>query len=78
MIYPDINAIRETYGSDVTVAQIENALDRVLAEANGALPAYKRIETFLIRNNEFSKTSTKKIRRTGLAERNFAAFQNRK
>jgi long-chain acyl-CoA synthetase len=78
LIYPDVDALRETYGSDVSAAQIENALERVLAEVNGALPSYKRIETFLIRNNEFPKTSTKKIRRAGLAEMSLREFQGRK
>ncbi len=78
LICPDIKALRDAHGSDMSAAQIENALERVLAEVNGALPSYKRMETFLIQDREFPKTYAKRIRRAGLAEMNFAAFRNRK
>ncbi len=78
LIYPDIEAIKEAYGTDVSQAQIHNALQRVLAEANGLFPSYKRIETFLIRDEEFPKTPMQRIRRAGLAERSFGAFRSGK
>lgn len=78
LIYPDIEAIKEAYGADVSKAQIQNALQRVLAEANGAFPPHKRMETFLIRDREFSKTPMQRIRRAGLAEMSFGAFRSGK
>ncbi len=77
LIFPNQDALKETYGEAVSETQIDNALRRVLAEVNGALPPYKRIETFLIRDKEFPKTSTRKIRRAGLAEESFAAWRER-
>lgn len=78
LIYPDIEAIKEAYGTDVSQAQIHNALQRVLAEANGLFPSYKRIETFLIRDREFPKTPMQRIKRAGLAEMSFGAFRSGK
>jgi len=77
LIYPDMDALTETYGQTVSETQTDNALRRVLAEVNGAIPSYKRIETFLIRDTAFPKTSTRKIRRAGLAESSFATWRAR-
>ncbi len=77
LIYPDVEALTKVYGQSISSAQIENAIQRVLAEVNGSLAAYKQIETFVIRSTEFPKTPTGRIRRAGLAEESFCAFRER-
>ena len=77
LLHADFRHVHEVFGKDVTQAQLENALRRAVAEANGSLPDYKRIETFLIREQEFPKTATRKIRRAGLAEAAYAEYRNK-
>ena len=77
LIYPDLDALAQMYGTSVSKEQMENALQRVLAEVNGLLPSYKNIETFLIRDRAFPKTPMQRIRRAGLAEMHFGAFWDR-
>ena len=77
LIYPDLDALAQMYGTSVSKEQMENALQRVLAEVNGLLPSYKNIETFLIRDRAFPKTPMQRIRRAGLAEMHFGAFRDR-
>ena len=77
LIHPDRDALVQTYGAGVSRAQIENAIQRVLAEVNGTVPSYKKIETFLIRDQAFPKTPMQRIKRAGLAETYFAAFRDR-
>ena len=77
LIYPDLDALVRAYGTSVSKAQIENALRRVLAEVNGTVPSYKKIETFLISERAFPKTPMQRIKRAGLAEMHFGAFRDR-
>ena len=77
LIYPDLDALVQMYGTSVSKEQMENALQRVLAEVNGLLPSYKNIETFLIRDRAFPKTPMQRIRRAGLAEVHLGAFRDR-
>ena len=74
LIYPNRTRITEIAGGETSEAHVENAVHRVIAEVNGALPTYKRIETFLLRDREFPKTATRKIKRAGLAEAAFASY----
>ena len=78
LIHPNGEALKEMYGDGVSEAQIESTLSRVLAEVNGALPPYQRIEVFVKRDAEFPKTSMRRIRRSGLAEESFAAFRKKR
>ena len=77
LIYPNRTRLSEIVGGEVSEAYVENAMRRVVAEVNGELPIYKRIETFLLRDREFPKTATRKIKRAGLAEEAFASYLRR-
>lgn len=43
--------------------QIEKKIDRIIKEINKDLPVYKKINKIVMRNIEFEKTTTKKIKR---------------
>jgi long-chain acyl-CoA synthetase len=66
LLYPDMERISERYGDGVDREQIEILLRRAVAEVNGSLPDYKRIGAFRLRETEFPKTPTRKIKRAGL------------
>lgn len=65
-IYPDIEAIKEYFkASVITKEEIIKAVSDVVASVNKKLPNYKHIKDFAIRDKEFEKTTTQKIKRYG-------------
>lgn len=65
-IYPNIEAITEHLkGSIPTKEEIWKIISDIITEVNKKLPNYKHIKSFGIRDKEFEKTTTKKIKRYG-------------
>lgn len=65
-IFPNIEAIKETLkGSVPTKEEISKMISDVVQSVNSKLPNYKHIKSFIIRDEEFEKTTTKKIKRFG-------------
>ena len=65
-IYPNIEAITEHLkGSVPTKEEIWKIVSDVVSSVNNKLPNYKHIKSFGIRDKEFEKTTTKKIKRYG-------------
>ena len=63
-VFPNIDAIKEKLGiASITADDIRKAISEVIKEVNKKLPLYKNIKKFDIRENEFIKTTTKKIKR---------------
>lgn len=65
-IFPNIEAIKE-YLQNKTPSkeEIRNTISDIIQKVNGNLPNYKHIKSFKIRDKEFEKTTTKKIKRFG-------------
>ena len=57
-IYPDFSYVEEN-----KIQDIEHALKEEILRLNTSLPKFKQIQKILIRNTEFEKTTTKKIKR---------------
>ncbi len=65
-IYPNIEAITEYLKCSVpTKEEIRKLISDVVSSVNKKLPNYKHIKSFGIRDKEFEKTTTKKIKRYG-------------
>ena len=65
-IYPNLEAISEYLKSSVpTTAEIKKVISDVVSSVNKKLPNYKHIKSFIIRDKEFEKTTTQKIKRYG-------------
>ena len=65
-IFPNIEAIKETLKSSVpSKEEISKMISDVVQSVNSKLPNYKHIKSFIIRDEEFEKTTTKKIKRFG-------------
>lgn len=75
VIYPDYGTLRTLYGDIYTRADVETELSLALEKVNQALPAHKKIVRFLVRENEFEKHRSRKIRRTGVAESVFEEYK---
>jgi len=63
-IVPALDVIKEMLGKDhVTAEEIFRLIDGEVKSVNKNMPLYKRIRRFTVREEEFAKTSTKKIKR---------------
>ncbi|NLA76441.1 MAG: AMP-binding protein [Clostridiales bacterium] len=63
-ILPNIEAILEKFKkTSVTTEEIVHAVSEVVKDVNKKLPFYKHIKNFDIRESEFVKTTTQKIKR---------------
>ncbi len=64
MIVPSMDVIREKLEkTEVTQDEVFRIIDIEVKNVNRNMPLYKRIRRFTIREEEFAKTSTKKIKR---------------
>lgn len=67
IIYPDQEALdayaRETDKQSVSEADVEELIRREVLEAGKRLADYKRVKRFTLRDDEFPKTTTRKIKR---------------
>lgn len=61
-IFPDCDALKESYG-DLTSDGIRNVIEGEVDNANANMTGYKRVKRFKIREAEFDKTTTHKIKR---------------
>ena len=65
-IYPNFEAMKEYFkGSVPTKEEIWKVIADAVANVNKKLPNYKHIKSFGIRDEEFEKTTTQKIKRYG-------------
>lgn len=61
-IFPDYPAVEEKLGR-VSEEELKRLLKKEIDEINEHMPLYKRVKRFEIREEEFEKTTTKKIKR---------------
>lgn len=64
VIHPDYAAFRKAYGDNFTPADVDRELTQALYQVNALLSPYKRLDSFVIRETEFEKTPSRKIKRT--------------
>ncbi len=61
-IFPDYAEIEETHGK-VSENELKHIIKKEIDAINERMPLYKRVKRFEIREEEFEKTTTKKIKR---------------
>lgn len=72
LIFPDYERLemqRQEKGTEMSEADVLSLYKEIVREVNEDLPAYKKITEFEIRDEEFPKTSTQKIKRHLFVER---------
>jgi long-chain acyl-CoA synthetase len=62
-VFPDFDLIREELGERVSEEKVRELIGSRIKEVNSLLTNYKAIRAFEIRDSEFEKTTTKKIKR---------------
>ena len=63
-IFPDLNAVREALQKeDPTADEVHDYIAGIVKEINTKFPNYKKIREVSIRNTEFIKTTTQKVKR---------------
>lgn len=65
-IFPNVDAIKEYLQNKApSKEEIKKVISDIIQKVNSNLPNYKHIKSFKIRDKEFEKTTTKKIKRFG-------------
>lgn len=65
-IFPNIEAITEYLkGTVPTKEEIKKIISDIVSNVNSKIPNYKHIKNFIVRDKEFEKTTTQKIKRYG-------------
>lgn len=65
-IFPNMDAIKEYLkGTVPTKEEVKKIISDVVSSVNNNIPNYKHIKNFVIRDKEFEKTTTQKIKRYG-------------
>ncbi|HFC46588.1 MAG TPA: long-chain fatty acid--CoA ligase, partial [Dissulfuribacter thermophilus] len=63
LIVPDYETIGKLYKGPLSESKINGLISKDVKRTNKVLAGYKRIKSFQIRDEEFPKTSTRKIKR---------------
>ena len=77
IIRPDLERFTEDYGTRYTKDQLDTEMKKAISEVNGIVQSYKRIETFVLREEEFPKNTSRKIKRAGIADSAFEAYRKK-
>ena len=65
-IFPNMDAIKEYLkGTVPTKEEVKKIMSDVVSDVNSKIPNYKHIKNFAVRDKEFEKTTTQKIKRYG-------------
>lgn len=62
-IFPQFDEVKKALGEDYTEEQLKKLIGDEIKKVNEQMPAYKRVTDFDIRDTEFTKTTTRKIKR---------------
>ena len=62
-IYPDLEYVRDHFGVGYSQRVLEKKISAAVADVNNIVQTYKKIDTFIIRTEEFPKNTSRKIKR---------------
>jgi len=76
-VYPDMEYAKEALGKGVTAEAVEAELSLAVAQVNDIVQTYKRIDVLLMREEEFPKNTSKKIKRFEVKDQIAQAYENK-
>jgi long-chain acyl-CoA synthetase len=62
-IYPNVEYARETLGAHYGRDDVTAAIQKIIDDVNNTVQTYKKIDVLLLRNTEFPKNASRKIKR---------------
>ena len=62
-VFPNMPVIEENVGKDISDEKIQELMEAAVKEVNDRNPTWKYIRKVIVRSEEFTKTTTKKIKR---------------
>ena len=62
-VVPNVNEIENSYGKNLTEEQVKDIIWKKIKDVNKKLTSYKAIKLLEIKNEDFEKTSTMKVKR---------------
>ncbi|MBR2722085.1 MAG: AMP-binding protein [Clostridia bacterium] len=77
ILVPDRERLEEVYGKRYTQKQVDLEMKKAISEVNCIVQSYKRIETYVLREEEFPKNTSRKIKRAGLADAAYDAYRKK-
>ena len=63
IIVPDYDNIKRNFGDNITSEEIYKQISLEVKKYNKMMPTYKYVKEFELRDTEFEKTTTRKIKR---------------
>ncbi len=76
-IYPDAEYAKESLGKEYTAKELEAEIKKIVEEVNGIVQSYKRIDVILVRDEEFPKNTSRKIKRFEIPELVMGDYMNK-
>ncbi len=68
VLRPEISEFEEVYGKQYSRGQVDAEFNRAIEEVNSKVSPFKKIHFFVTRRKEFEMTSSRKVRRHGVAD----------
>ncbi len=62
-VLPDFEEAKNILGENYTKEQLQKKVEEAVSEVNNSLQGYKRVSKVIVREEDFEKTTTKKIKR---------------
>ena len=62
-VFPDFDSIKRDFGENMSPEEIHKLIGNEIKKYNKLMPTYKYVRSFEIRDTEFEKTTTRKIKR---------------
>ncbi len=68
VLRPEISEFEEVYGKHYSRGQVDAEFNRAVEEVNSKVAAFKKINFFVTRRREFEMTTSRRVRRRGVAD----------
>ena len=62
-VFPDFDNIKRNFGENISSEEIHKLIGSEIKKYNKSMPTYKYVKDFELRDTEFEKTTTRKIKR---------------